>query len=67
MIHRDHAKQMIVVLCDRFAGPVFVNVTNGEIFEASAKWSLMSGHEPNLVPQPGRSNLETSLVMSRGA
>jgi hypothetical protein len=32
VIHRDHAKQMIVVFGNGFAGPMTINIADDEIF-----------------------------------
>jgi len=44
MIHRDHAKQMIVGLGDGLAWPVAIYVANYKIFEGSAKGAFVNGH-----------------------
>jgi hypothetical protein len=35
MVHRDHAKEVVVGLSDRLAGPVFVDVADLELFEVA--------------------------------
>ena len=45
MIHRDHAKQMIIGLRNRFTGPMAKNIAYYEIFEISAEWSLVCRHD----------------------
>jgi hypothetical protein len=45
MIHRDHAKQMIISLRNRLAGPMAINVANYEIFKVSTEWSLVYCHD----------------------
>src|SRR6202007_803716 len=44
VVHGDHAEEVIVVLRDRLAGPVLVDVADGEVFEeASERPSLTHG------------------------
>ena len=49
VVHRDHAEQMIVVLGDRLAGPVLVDVADLEILEVAAEGAgdlVLSGRGP---------------------
>ena len=63
MIHRDHAKQMIVSLRNRLARPMAINIANYEIFEASTEWSLMYRHDLHANCHDGdlRANLFATL------
>jgi hypothetical protein len=45
MIHRHHAKEVVVEFGDRLSGPVFKDVTRIEIFEISAKWAIVCCHD----------------------
>ena len=44
VVHRDHAEQVIVVLGDRLAGPVPVDVADGEVLEVATEWPLVRRH-----------------------
>ena len=44
VVHRDHAEQVIVVLGDRLAGPVTVDVTGLEVLEVAAEGAVVDGH-----------------------
>ena len=44
VVHRDHAEEMIVVLGDRLAGPVLVDVADLEVLEVATEGSLVRGH-----------------------
>jgi len=50
MVHRDHAKQMVVVLGDGLAGPVLVEVTDLEVLEGSAEGPVVHRHD-HIVPR----------------
>jgi hypothetical protein len=41
MVHRDHAKQMIVIFGDGLAGPMPQHITNMEILEIATKGTLV--------------------------
>jgi hypothetical protein len=45
MIHRDHAKQMVVSLGNRLARPMAINIANYEVFEVSTERSLVNCHD----------------------
>ena len=44
MIHRDHAKEVIISFRDRLSRPVSVHVTDDEFLEASTKGAFVNGH-----------------------
>jgi hypothetical protein len=50
VVHRDHAEQVVVVLRDRLARPVPVDVTDHEVLEAAPERTLVHGH----LPEPRR-------------
>jgi hypothetical protein len=45
MIHRDHAKQMIIGFGDGLAGPVAVDIADDEVLKTSSERSLVNSHE----------------------
>ena len=44
VVHRDHAEQVVVVLGDRLAGPVLVDVAGLEVLEVTTEGALVHGH-----------------------
>ena len=48
VIHRDKAKQMIVIFGDGFPWPVAIHITDLKIFETSAKRAFVSRHVASL-------------------
>ena len=51
MVHRDHAEEMVVVLGDRLAGPVPVDVARDEVLEVTPEGPVVDGHS---AAWPGR-------------
>jgi hypothetical protein len=45
MVHRDHAKQVIVGFGDGLAWPVLVDIANDKILEVSPKGPFVCGHD----------------------
>ena len=41
VVHRDHAEQVVVVLGDRLAGPVLVDVADLEVLEVAAEGAVV--------------------------
>ena len=45
VVHRDHAEEVVVVLGDRLARPVLVDVADLEVLEVPAERAVVGGHQ----------------------
>jgi hypothetical protein len=46
VVHGDHAEQVVVVLGDRLARPVLVDVARDEVLEVAAERPVVGRHRP---------------------
>src|ERR1035438_7460187 len=66
MIHRDHAKEVVVGLGDRLAGPVFVHVADLELLEVTTEGTFERTHGSNLSHATTMATYSSTLTCSAG-
>ena len=60
VVHGDHAEQVVVVLGDRLAGPVPVDVADVEVLEVAAEGPFVDGHRRRWYERaPGHASAAT--------
>ena len=67
VVHRDHAEQVVVVLGDRLARPVLVDVADLEVLEVAAERSVVRRHVPDATSAPPATGNLASSVASVGS